>query len=241
MIIIPAIDIKDGCVVRLVQGKFDKGLKTYSDDPVKIAEHWTTQGASLIHVVDLDGASLGRPRNLDKVKEIIKSVKTPIEFGGGVRTIDTIKELVGLGIHRVVLGTKAVEDRSFLEEAFTKFKEKIIVSIDARSGHILTKGWQSSCESMEVLEFARNLKTMGFKHLIYTDILKDGTLKGPNFEHIEELLKKVGIKIIASGGISSLNDITRLKSLSKEGVEGVIVGKALYEKKFTLAEALRVA
>ncbi len=238
MLIIPAIDIKEGCVVRLIQGRFDKGLKAYSEDPSKIARNWESQGAKLIHVVDLDGASLGKPRNLAKVKEILKAVHVPVEFGGGVRAIDTIKELINMGVARVVLGTRAVEDRGFLEEAFAKFKDKIIVSLDAKSGHILTKGWQSSYEDITVLDFAHSLKGMGFKELIFTDILKDGMLKGPNVEGIEELLKKTGLGIIASGGISSLNDIGRLKYLQELGLKGVIVGKALYEKKFSLQEAM---
>jgi phosphoribosylformimino-5-aminoimidazole carboxamide ribotide isomerase len=241
MLIIPAIDIKDGKVVRLTQGRFDKAINVYADEPVKVAEKWAAQGAQLIHIVDLDGAAVGRPRNLDKVKQIIEAVKTPVEFGGGVRNIDTIKELLDAGISRVILGTKAVEDRAFLEEAFRRFKNKVIISIDAKSGHILTKGWKESFEGIEVLEFARQLKSLGFSELIYTDILKDGTLKGPNIEAISDLLKKAGIGVVASGGISSLVDIGKLKSLEKEGVTGVIIGKALYEGKFTLQEALRLA
>ncbi|MDD5730084.1 MAG: 1-(5-phosphoribosyl)-5-[(5-phosphoribosylamino)methylideneamino]imidazole-4-carboxamide isomerase [Candidatus Omnitrophica bacterium] len=239
MLIIPAIDIKGGLVVRLKQGRFDKGQTIYPEEPAEIAGKWAGQGAKLIHVVDLDGAALGRPKNLDKVKDILAAVKIPVEFGGGVRHIDTIKELIGLGISRVVLGTKAVEDRNFLEEAYAKFKGKVIVSIDAKAGHILTKGWQSSFENAEVLDFARSLKETGFEEIIYTDVTKDGTLKGPNTEAVEHLLDKTGIKIIASGGVSSLSDLGRLKSLEKKGLSGVIIGKALYEAKFTLKDALR--
>ena len=241
MLIIPAIDLKDGSVVRLRQGRFDRGLKAYSDDPVKIALQWQEQGALLIHVVDLDGASLGRPKNLAVVKDILASVHTPIEFGGGVRSLETIKELLSLGVARVVLGTKAVEDSEFLEEAFMKFKDTIIVSVDAKSGHILTKGWQSSVESVQVLEFAQRLKKIGFSRMIYTDITKDGMLKGPNFEDVAKLLKKVKIGIIASGGVSSEADITRFKTMEKDGLQGVIVGKALYEGKFTLLQALQLS
>ncbi len=241
MLVIPAIDIKDGSVVRLRQGKFDKGVKVYSNDPLIAAERWEAQGARLIHVVDLDGASLGRPRNLDQVKAILRRVKVPVEFGGGVRHMETIKELLEAGVSRVVLGTKAVEDGNFLADAFKKFKNKIIVSIDARSDHIQTKGWQESFENLQVLDFARSLKEIGFTQLIYTDVLKDGTLKGPNLEAIEKLLLKTGMGVIASGGISSLADISRLKSLAKKGLKGVIVGKALYEGKFTLKEALKLS
>lgn len=241
MLIIPAIDLKEGVVVRLRQGRFDKGLKAYSDDPVKIALQWQEQGARLIHVVDLDGASLGRPKNLTVVKDILTSVRVPIEFGGGARHLETIKELLSLGISRVVLGTKAAEDPDFLEDAFRKFGNKIIVSIDAKSGHVLTKGWQRSIESMQVIEFAKRLKKTGFSRMIYTDVAKDGMLKGPNFEEVAKLLKKVKIRIIASGGISSTADIARFKTMQKDGLEGVIVGKALYEGKVDLLEAMRLS
>jgi phosphoribosylformimino-5-aminoimidazole carboxamide ribotide isomerase len=157
-----------------------------------------------------------------------------------VRSLETIKELLSLGVARVVLGTKAVEDSEFLEEALRKFKDAIIVSVDAKSGHILTKGWQSSVESVQVLEFAQRLKKIGFSRMIYTDITKDGMLKGPNIEDVAKLLKKVKIGIIASGGVSSVADVTRFKTMEKDGLQGVIVGKALYEGKFTLLQALQL-
>jgi phosphoribosylformimino-5-aminoimidazole carboxamide ribotide isomerase len=239
MLIIPAIDLKDGCVVRFVQGRLNK--KIYSRDPVKTAKHWLRQGAKLIHIVDLDGASTGRPKNLNIVKEIAKTIDVPIQFGGGIRKIDTIKTLLNCGIKRVVLGTKATEDRSFLENAFKKFKNRIIVSLDAKGNQILIKGWKNSYLKTDLLKFARALKEMGFKQMIYTDILKDGTLSGPNIKGIKGLLKETGIELIVSGGICSLEDIYRLKLLEKRGVVGVIVGKALYEGKFTLSQALKLA
>ena len=238
MLIIPAIDLKDGCVVRFVQGRLDK--KIYSRDPVKTAKHWVRQGAKLIHIVDLDGAASGLPKNLNTVKEIIKAVDVPIQFGGGVRTIEMIKSLLDCGIFRIVLGTKAIEDNNFLKTAFRKFKDRIIVSIDAQSGRILIKGWQSSYKNTDALVFARALKDVGFKQIIYTDILKDGTLKGPNIKDLKKLLKETGLGIIASGGISSLDDIRKLKVLEKQGLRGVIIGKALYEGKFTLTQALKL-
>lgn len=237
MLIIPAIDIKDGCVVRFTQGRLDK--KVYSRDPLKTAKHWVKQGAEIIHVVDLDGAFSGKPKNLGAVKQIVKGVDVPIEFGGGVRNAATIKALLGFGIQRVILGTMAAQDKVFLKKAFKKYKDKIIVSIDTKANLVLTKGWQSSYGKTNILKFACSLKNTGFKEIIYTDVLKDGTLKGPNIQGIKNLLKETGLNVIASGGISSLDDIRRLKLLEKKGLTGVIIGKALYEGRFTLAEALR--
>ena len=239
MLIIPAIDIKDGCVVRFVQGRLDK--KIYSRDPVKTAKHWVKQGAKIIHVVDLDGAFSGRPKNLDMVKQIVRAVDVPIQFGGGMRNLRIIETLLDYGVARIVLGTKAAQDRDFLKKAFKKFKDRIIVSIDTKADRILTKGWQSIYGNIDILKFAQNLRALGFKQVIYTDVLKDGTLKGPNIKGIKNLLKETRLNVIASGGISSLNDIRRLKLLEKKGLVGVIIGKALYEGRFTLAEALKLS
>lgn len=239
MLIIPAIDIQNGCVVRFVQGRLDK--KIYSGDPVKTAKHWVRLGAKLLHVVDLDGAATGTQKNLNIVREIVKNIDVPIEFGGGVRKIDTIKKLLDYGIQRIVLGTKAVQDSSFLKKAFAKFNERIIVSIDAKKDTVLIKGWQSANKNIDIIKFAKSLKSFGFKELIYTDILKDGTLSGPNIKGIKVLLRETGVNLVASGGISCLDDIFRLKKLEKQGLVGVIIGKALYEGRFTLQQALKLA
>lgn len=239
MLIIPAIDIKDGNVVRFVQGRLNK--KVYSKDPVKTASHWVRQGAKLIHVIDLDGAITGIPRNLNIVKEIVRKQSVPVQFGGGVRTIETVRKLLNYGIWRVILSTKAVEDKIFLKKAFKEFKEKIIISIDAKNDRIFIKGWQISSRGSNVITFSRALKEIGFKQLIYTDVSKDGALKGPNIRGIKKLLKESKMSIIASGGISSLDDIRKLKTLEKRGLQAVIVGKALYEGRFTLKEALKLA
>jgi len=238
MLIIPAIDIKDGCVVRFVQGRLDK--KIYSHDPVKTARHWAKQGAKLIHVVDLDGAFSGKPKNLDMARQIVRSVGVPVQFGGGIRNLRMIETLLDYGIWRIILGTKAAQDRGFLRKAFKKFKDKIIVSIDTKADRILTKGWKSSCRNADILKFAHSLEAIGFKQVIYTDVLKDGTLKGPNIKGIKNLLKETHLSVIASGGISSLSDIRRLKLLEKKGLAGVIIGKAIYEGRFTLSEALKL-
>lgn len=236
--IIPAIDLQDGCVVRFVQGKFNK--KIYSKDAVKTAKHWVKSGAKWLHIVDLDGAFSGKPKNLNIVKKIAKSVDVPIEFGGGIRDLQSLKEVLDAGINRVVLGTRAVGDKTFLKKAFAKFKEKIIISIDAKDGQVMTKGWKEANKRKDAVSFARELKELGFNQAIYTDTLKDGTLSGPNIKGLKELLKKAGLNIIASGGISSLDDISKLKLLEKDGVIGVIIGKALYEGKFTLTQALKL-
>lgn len=239
MLIIPAIDLKDGCVVRYVQGAYDK--KVYSRSPMEVAKHWVKRGAKILHIIDLDGAFTGTPKNLDIVKEIAREIPVPIQFGGGVRKIETIRQLLKIGIKRVILGTKAVEDKAFLKKAFKEFKDKVIVSIDAKCGTVLTKGWKSSKKSTDVLSFAKVLKEAGFKQIIYTDTLKDGTLTGPNIKGIKLLLKETGLSIIASGGISTLDDVCKLKKLEKQGLAGVIVGKALYEGKISLSQALKIA
>lgn len=238
MLIIPAIDLKAGKVVRLFQGKFDC-KKVYSDDPVKIAKDWARQGAKFLHIVDLDGALHGAPKNLKVLKEIIKQAGIGVEFGGGVRSMETISKLLGLGVERVILGTKAAGDEKFLKKAWKKFGKKIIVSIDAKRGHVLTQGWNRAA-SKTTLDFARQLKKIGFKQVIYTDVSRDGTLAGPNIPGIKELLSASGLNVIASGGVSGLEDLVKLNKLKTRGLAGVIVGKALYEGKFTLAEALAV-
>ncbi len=239
MLIIPAIDIQGGYVVRFVQGRRNK--KIYSRDPRKTALRWVRQGARFLHLVDLDGAASGSPRNLPIVRDIVKNIDVPVEFGGGVRNIETIRKILDAGIRRVVLGTRAAEDRNFLEKAFRLFKDRIIVSIDASAEKVMLEGWQVSSRRQDIFAFARRLKEVGFQELIYTDTLKDGTLEGPNLEGIRALLKASQMKIIASGGISSSEDIHRLKSLEKNGLSGIIIGKALYEGRLTLPEALKLA
>ena len=239
MLIIPAIDLRGGKVVRLFQGKFNRE-KVYSSDPVKVAKHWARQGAQFLHIVDLDGALNGTPKNLKAVKEISAKVGVPFEFGGGVRSNAMVSKLLELGAQRVVLGTRAASDAAFLKRARKKFGEKIIVSIDAEEGKVLTQGWKLGSPKL-ALHFALEIKKVGFKQLIYTDISRDGTLSGPNIKGIRELLVETGLKVIASGGVSGLEDLVKLKKLEKKGVIAVIVGKALYEGRFTLAEALELA
>jgi len=239
MLIIPALDLQDGCVVRFVQGKHSK--KIYSHDPVKTAKHWVKQGARFLHIVDLDGAFTGVPKNLPIIKQIARQIAVPLECGGGIRDRSLVAQLLDAGIARVIVSTKAVEDKNFLKKAFVEFQDKIIVSIDAQEGRVLTKGWKESAQGLDAVSFALQIKKVGFKEVIYTDTTKDGTLRGPNIKGTKELLKSTGLKVIASGGIASLNDIVKFKRIGKLGLQGVIIGKALYEGKFTLAEALALA
>ncbi|RJP28917.1 MAG: 1-(5-phosphoribosyl)-5-[(5-phosphoribosylamino)methylideneamino]imidazole-4-carboxamide isomerase [Candidatus Omnitrophota bacterium] len=236
MLIIPAIDIMQGKVVRLVQGK--TGKTVYSSDPVMTAKHWQRQGAKLLHLVDLDGAIKGKMQNFRYVQEIARAVSIPVEFGGGIRTQADIKRLLDAGIYRVVLGTRAIEAK-FLEKVLKKYKDRVIVSVDARQDSVLIKGWKKGAARVSVDKLLKSLKKSGLKEIIFTDVNMDGTLKGPNIKKLKQLLKTHRIRIIASGGVSCLQDLMRLKMLEKDGLSGVIIGKALYEAKFTLPEAAK--
>ena len=237
MLIIPAIDIKDGKVVRLKRGEFDK-IKVYSDNPVSVAKRYEADGAKLLHIVDLDGALSGELKNLDAIKEILKGVDIPLQIGGGIRTLESIKELLNIGAHRIILGTCACEDEAFIKNVLDSFAEKIVISIDAKDGIAATHGW-SNISGIKADELVRKLEFFGLKLLIYTDISRDGMLAGPNIEAIKTILRvRDKILVISSGGISSLKDLLELKKLEAEGLFGVIIGKALYEKKIDLKEAI---
>lgn len=238
MLLIPAIDILGGKVVRLREGKYDK--KVYSADPVKTARHWVREGAKMLHLVDLDGAFTGQMRNFEVAKKIIRAVDIPIEFGGGVRDLKTIQEILKGGAARVVVGTRAAEDERFLIAAFRRFNGQVIVSIDTKDDWVFTHGWRKQEKKIKSVIFAERLKKIGLREIIYTDIGKDGTLKGPNIAGIKRMLK-TNLKVIASGGVSSLSDIVKLRMLVKSGLTGIILGKALYEAQFTLAQATKVA
>jgi len=238
MLVIPSIDLKDNCVVRFVRGKYKE--KIYSKNPLKIAKDWERQGAELLHIVDLNGAFTGEIKNLDILKDILENVKIKVEFGGGIRDIDKINQLIKLGVERVVLGTRAIEEKKFLKKAIECFGEKIVVSVDERKNKIAIGGWRRIL-NYSPLELVKRLEYLGLKAIIYTDTLRDGTLKGPNIEGIKKILENVSIPVFVSGGVSSLDDIRSLKELEKEGLKGVIIGKALYEKRFSLKEAISVA
>jgi len=237
MLVIPAIDLMDGKCVRLLRGEAETKV-VYSDDPVAVAKKWESLGAEYLHLVDLDGAIAGKISNLRHVQDIFRSVAIPAEFGGGVRGIDQISAALQAGVERVILGTKACQ-KDFLADALSWFGEKIAVGIDARGGRVAVEGWTRSTD-LRAVEFARQVEQMGAKTVIFTDISLDGTLKGPNLTSIEELTEAVKLDIIASGGVSSLDDIRQIRAFEEKGVVGVIVGKALYEGAIDLSEAIRI-
>lgn len=239
MLIIPAIDIKDGRCVRLYQGEMEKDT-VYYESPVEAAQHWVEQGAELLHVVDLNGAVEGRPVHKQEVAAICMGFGVPVELGGGLRSFEAIEESLALGVERVVLGTAAYEDPDFLRAVCKRFPAKIVVGIDARDGRIAIKGWKEDT-SMDAVELAERCQEDGASRIIYTDISRDGTSLGVNAEEMLRIARAVKIPIIASGGVASLDDIGRLKALENDGVEGVIVGRALYAGAFTLREAIAVA
>ncbi len=238
MIIFPAIDIQGGKVVRLIQGKFD-AVTEYSHDPVSIAQQWQEMGAEWLHLVDLDGAKTGKIQNLDVIKRVASSVDIPVQMGGGIRTKEDIAQLIEGGVSRVILGTKVLDDTTFLVDVLSSWTDKIAVSLDCTNGFVARHGWTSTSD-VKATEFAKELELLGLKCLIYTDIARDGMLTGPNYEELKNMLDATNIPIIASGGIASLDDIKRLKSLEDRGIMGAITGKAIYEGKLDLKEALAV-
>ncbi len=231
--IIPAIDLRNGKCVRLYQGDYNEET-IFSDDPIDVALEWQSLGAPRLHIVDLDGAAMGEPCNLDIIKAIASVVLLPTQLGGGIRKLETIEQLLKAGIERIILSTAAVEIPKLIEEACRKFSESIIVSIDARQGQIATHGWRQETQ-LEITEFAKAMVRLGVRRFIYTDISRDGTLTEPNFTAITELIDAIQLPVIAAGGISS---ITHLKILKQLGAEGAIIGKALYTKQINLKQAL---
>ncbi len=236
MLIIPAIDLKEGRCVRLEQGLMDKAT-VYSDDPVTTAKHWESQGAELLHVVDLNGAFAGAPKNLDAIKAIRAAVKMPIELGGGIRDMATIETLVSIGIERIILGTAAIENPSFVQEACAKFSGRIIVGIDAKDGLVAIKGW-AEVTKVKAVDLAKRMQDCGVIAIIYTDIKRDGMLTGPNIEATQTLAKALHIPVIASGGVHTMKDIENLLAIRHSGVSGVITGKAIYSGSLNLREAI---
>ncbi|NLK74560.1 MAG: 1-(5-phosphoribosyl)-5-[(5-phosphoribosylamino)methylideneamino]imidazole-4-carboxamide isomerase [Clostridiales bacterium] len=236
MRIFPAIDIKDGKCVRLSQGRFDNVL-IYSDTPLNIAKLWEAQGASFIHIVDLDGALVGYSVNDEVIKTIVSEVKIPVQVGGGIRTIKDIEHKLSLGVDRVIIGTKAVNDPGFINEAIQSFgADRIVIGIDAKDGLVAIEGWET-ISNYNAISLALDMKKLGVKTIVYTDISKDGMLQGPNITHTNEIAKATGLNIIASGGISSLKDLELLQEIA---IYGAIIGKALYENKIDLVKAIQM-
>lgn len=233
MLIFPAIDILEGKVVRLWQGKFDAKI-TYSNNPLSVALKWQEEGAKFLHLVDLDGAKAGKPINLALIKRIAHTLQIPIQLGGGIRDIDSLKMVLDGGIKRAILGSSAARQPGLLSQACSQFGERIVVGIDARQGLVSTRGWQEAT-TKKAVELAQEVEARGAKTIIFTDIERDGMLMGCNIDRITEMLAVIKIPLIASGGISTTEDITKLKRL---GLAGAIIGKAFYDGKLTFSRAM---
>ena len=233
MILFPAIDIRDGKAVRLIQGDYDK--QTTYGDPVEMAKKWVSYGAEYLHIVDLDGALVGQTKNLETIEKILQEIDIPVQVGGGIRNIERIESLLNIGVSRVILGSAALKDEQFLDEAVAKFGEKIAVSIDAKNGYVATDGWTKTSD-VKAIDFAKKLQKKGVKTIIYTDIAKDGMLQGPNFAELEKMNRETTMDVIASGGVTSIED---LKKLAEFNMYGAIIGKALYTGKINLQTALK--
>ena len=234
MIVFPAIDIRDGKCVRLIQGRADQQT-VYYQDPIEVAKLWEAQGATYLHVVDLDGAFGQEASNRRIIKAMIEAINIPIQVGGGVRSVKDAKELMEMGVDRVILGTAAIKNPELLDQMLIMYREKVVVSLDCLNGIVRVEGWTDG-SVIDAFEFSLTLKQKGVETIVYTDISKDGMLQGPNFEQLSKI-RESGLNIIASGGVSSIEDVLKIKDM---GIYGAIVGKALYEKKIDLKELLEV-
>lgn len=239
MIIFPAIDIRGGKCVRLLKGDFEKET-VFSDRPEEMAKKWQAQGAEFLHLVDLDGALAGKSQNLATVEKILAAVDIPVELGGGIRTLESIDEVLALGVRRVILGSVAVRDPELVKTACAKYGDRIVVGIDAKDGIVAVDGWGVSGD-VEATALAKEMKKAGVKTIIYTDISRDGTLAGVNVEATAKLARESGVAVVASGGVKSIADIEALKPYEKDGIEGVIVGKSIYMGTLDLAKAIEIA
>ncbi|MBI3357480.1 MAG: 1-(5-phosphoribosyl)-5-[(5-phosphoribosylamino)methylideneamino]imidazole-4-carboxamide isomerase [Nitrospirae bacterium] len=238
MLVIPAIDLKDGRCVRLRQG--DMAAETvYSDDVAGVARKWQQSGASVIHVVDLNGAVEGEPRNLPQIEAVMKAVSVKVQVGGGIRTLETVRRYLNAGVSRVVLGTAALTDRAFLEQACQEFPRRILLGLDARDGKIAVKGW-TAVSDIKAIDLLKKLSGYQIGAVIYTDISRDGMLSGPNLPALKEVVEFSSFPVIASGGITRPEDLRAVRSLGPR-IEGAIVGKALFDGKLDFQEALKAA
>lgn len=239
MVIFPAIDIRDGKCVRLFKGDFAQET-VYGDKPEEMALKWQSLGGEFLHLVDLDGARAKKPVNLEVIKKIVAAVKIPVELGGGIRTMENIDEVLALGVRRVILGSVAVQNPALVKEACAKYGDRIVVGIDAKDGIVAVDGWGVS-GNVEASVLAKKMAEAGVKTIIYTDISRDGTLSGCNVEATAKLAEVSGINVVASGGVSNIEDIKALLPYADKGIEGVIVGKSIYTGSLDLQEAIRVA
>lgn len=233
MILFPAIDIRNGKCVRLIQGDYAQEI-IYGDSPTEMALLWEKQGAEYIHIVDLDGAKTGDSANRLAIQEVAKAVSIPIQVGGGIRSMEIIDDHIESGVSRIIIGTAAITNRSFLEQAVAKYGDKIAVSIDARNGLVATDGWTETSDT-KAIDLLKDLEEIGVKTVVYTDILKDGMMQGPNFEELSMVDQASSIDVIASGGVSTKEDIEKLEQMN---LYGAIIGKALYEGTLSLEDLL---
>jgi phosphoribosylformimino-5-aminoimidazole carboxamide ribotide isomerase len=236
--VIPAIDIKGGKAVRLRQGRAED-VTVFDDSPLAVARRFASEGASLIHVVDLDGAFSGRPENLDAILRIASSVGVDIEVGGGIRNYDTASRYLGGGVSRIVLGTSIIRDPEEVSRITKAYPGKVAAGIDAKNGAVAIRGWVE-VTGVQAVELARGMEKGGVSAFIYTDISRDGMMSGPNFDSIREFAQGLSTPVIASGGVTTLSDVERLASMSEEGVRGVIIGRAIYDGSVDLAAALKL-
>jgi len=238
MIIFPAIDIKDGVCVRLIRGDY-RQITSYENSPIDQATKYFQDGFNNIHIVDIDGALRGRAVNSFIINEIVKKIKSKIQIGGGIRTIDDISRWVEMGVDKVVMGTAAVENIELLETACNKFKNKIAVALDVKDGFIALSGWTKRT-NISAIDFIKKIQNFGVSRIIYTDINRDGTKQGPNIKDTVELSSKSTIPLVISGGVSSLEDIKKIKSLSNSNIEGVIVGKSIYDGDIKISDLAKL-
>jgi len=236
MIVIPAIDLKEGKCVRLEQGLMDKDT-VFNDNPAAQAKAWQDQGAELLHIVDLDGAFAGAPKNRDAIEAIVNAITIPSQLGGGIRDLATIEAYLSLGLSRVIIGTAAQRNPELVREACAKFPGRIVVGIDAKNGMVAVQGW-AEVTDITAADLAKKFEGFGVSAIIYTDISRDGMLQGPNLEATKALAEAISIPVIASGGVSSLKDIENLMAIESSGVSGVITGKAVYTGAIRLSEAV---
>ncbi len=240
MTIIPAIDLRGGRCVRLSQGQASAET-VYSENPVKVAKRWYDEGAEMLHIVNLDAAlNKDDTENLKALERILFEVNIPVQFGGGVRTVEAVRRIDELGATRIVIGTTAIENPVLLEHIIEEFGSTIVVGIDAREGKVALRGWEK-LSNINAVDFAQKMAEMGIERIVYTDIARDGMLSGINIEATREIAEASGLRVTASGGVASLDDIYALKEIEPSGVDSVIIGKALYEGLFTLGDALDAA
>ncbi|MEW6183506.1 MAG: 1-(5-phosphoribosyl)-5-[(5-phosphoribosylamino)methylideneamino]imidazole-4-carboxamide isomerase [Bacillota bacterium] len=239
MLVIPAIDLRGGKCVRLVEGRKDKET-VYSGDPVSVAQKWQAAGARWLHVVDLDGAFAGRPAHLSVIRDIAGAVTMPVQVGGGIRERGAVEEILGCGAVRVILGTAAVYNHELMLELIRDFGSRIVVSVDCRDGVVAVAGWESLA-GVNAVAFGKQLKKMGVERAVFTDIARDGKLEGPNIPAVANFARETGLKVIASGGVSRAEDVKNLRETEELGVDSVIIGKALYDGRLSLADAIAAA